>query len=174
MSIDHDTIVRVLMQERVKLLAFAWAIVRDAHMAEDILQEISLAAIRKRDQINDADHLRAWLRRSARFEAMNRLQRAEQSNVLMDDQLLDRLEARWGQTDALVHGEMVEALNHCLAELSPTSVRMLKLRYVEGLRGEKLAAAMNQKIRTHYLNLARVMRSVQQCVRTRLGMDTAR
>lgn len=173
MAIDHDTIVRVLMQERVKLLAFAWAIVRDAHLAEDVLQEVTLAAIRKRDQIHDADHLRAWLRRSARFEALGRMRLSDHANVLMDDQMLDRLESRWEQTDAVDHGEMVQALHHCLGELSPASVRMLKLRYVEGLRGEKLAQAMNQKLRTHYLNLARIMRTVQQCVRLRLGMDTA-
>ena len=172
MAVDHDTIVRVLMQERVKLLAFIRVIVRDTHTAEDVLQDVTMLALKKREQIEDAQHLCGWLRRTARYEALNRMRLADETNLLMDDQMLDRFESAWDRIDAISHREMVEALHHCLNELSPSSVKMLRLRYTDGFRGQQLADVMNQKIRTLYLNLARIMQTLGRCVRTRLGMDT--
>src|SRR4051794_21632754 len=47
--IDQESLVIVLLRDRVKLLAYITAIVRDNHLAEDIFQEVALLAVRKRD-----------------------------------------------------------------------------------------------------------------------------
>jgi len=64
MAIDQETLVVLLLRERIKLLAYIRAIVRDEHLAEDVFQETSALAVRKRAEIQDGQHFLAWMRRT--------------------------------------------------------------------------------------------------------------
>ena len=48
MALSETIIVRVLLAERAKLLAYIWVIVRDAHLVEDVFQEVAALAVQKR------------------------------------------------------------------------------------------------------------------------------
>src|SRR4051812_42778075 len=66
---DHQSeFVRTLLAERGTLLGFIHSLVRDRHLAEDVFQSVMVAAISKRDEIQDREHLLKWLRTAARFE----------------------------------------------------------------------------------------------------------
>ncbi len=71
-SLSESDLVQRLLEERVRLLAYIWAIVRDSHVAEDVFQEVSLLAVRKRSEIVDQTAFPVWLRKSARFCALAR------------------------------------------------------------------------------------------------------
>ncbi len=53
MALEQATVVRILMAERSKLLAYIWSIVRDEHAVEDVFQEVSILAVEKCGQITD-------------------------------------------------------------------------------------------------------------------------
>lgn len=69
MPLDVATIVQTLMQQRDSLSVYIWTIVRDVQLVEDTLQELSILAVQKGGEIEDASRLPAWFRRAVRFNS---------------------------------------------------------------------------------------------------------
>ncbi len=61
MGMETDQLVRVLMAERNKLLAYAWSITGDFATSEDVVQEVALLAMDKGREVADEARLRVWL-----------------------------------------------------------------------------------------------------------------
>ena len=60
MTLEPESIVQVLLRERLRVTALAAAVVRDVHAADDIFQQVVLAALEARAQFRELDHVRAW------------------------------------------------------------------------------------------------------------------
>ncbi|MBI1369010.1 MAG: sigma-70 family RNA polymerase sigma factor [Planctomycetes bacterium] len=168
MPIDQSTLMRVLVADRTRLLAYIWAIVRDEDVAEDVYQEMAISAVTKVGQINDEDHLNRWLRQAARYRSLDALRRRSAEPLVFDDAVLDALEADW---DRRTHDAMRlrSALRECIASLSPYAQKLLTMRYEQDLTGEHLASAASRSINTVYTALARAHRALALCVRQRLA-----
>src|SRR4051812_17180458 len=96
--IDQESLVILLLRERVKLLAYIRSMLRDDHLAEDVFQEVAVLAVRKRDEIRDGGHFLAWMRLTSRHVALKTL-RQRQHQRLLDEPLLDLLEEQWAEHD---------------------------------------------------------------------------
>ena len=165
MAIEQDTIVRVLVKDRARLLAYIWAIVSDVHTAEDVLSDVTVLAVKKREQIVDEAHLAGWLRVAARTEALKALRTQRGRAMPMSDRLIDLLDAEWTRHDATASDELSEALQICLDRLPPRSRQLVKLRYADGLTGAVLAQKLNQQIKSVYVAISRVHRALGDCIR---------
>jgi RNA polymerase sigma-70 factor (ECF subfamily) len=157
----------LLLRERVKLLAYIRAIVRDDDLAEDVFQEVALLALHKREEIGDVQHFLGWMRLTSRHRALKSLRR-RRHHLLLDEALLDRLEEHWAEYDAPAGTDLVDALRHCLERLSPKARDLVRLRYGEGVSGRMLAEAVGQSLNTVYVALSRIHRSLGECIRRRL------
>ena len=165
--VDQESLMILLLRERVKLLAYIRAIVRDEHLAEDVYQDVAILAIRKRDKIRDPRHFLAWMRLASRQRALQVLrQRGHQ--VLLDESLLDRLDEQWGEHDQHSSTDLTEALRHCLERLSSRARNLVRLRYAEGISGARLAAGLDRSLNTVYVSLSRIHRLLGDCIRQRL------
>ena len=169
MSLDQDTIVRALFRERVKLSGYIWGIVRDSHLAEDVFQDVCISAIKSRDQIDDEQHLLAWSRRVARHRAIDLLRKHERTPLLLDNSVLEMIEAAWSVDDHVPSTDRLDALRFCLGKLTANNQRIVKLRYVDGLRGTEVAEALGRKVDAVYKALSRIHVSLVECGRRRLG-----
>lgn len=92
MALDEATVVRELWRQRIRLLAYIEVIVHDEHLAEDVFQEVSVAAVQKRAEIHDATHLERWLMQAARFHGVAAVRKSARRPMVFDDGLLDRIE----------------------------------------------------------------------------------
>jgi RNA polymerase sigma-70 factor (ECF subfamily) len=158
----------LLLRERIKLLAYIAAIVRDDHLAEDVFQEIAVLAIRKHREIQDQRHFLAWMRLTARHRALKVLRQRKQS-LFLDEELLAQLDQQWAEYDPTPASDLVEALRHCLEELSPYARHLIKLRYADGISGQRLAEAVDRQLNAVYVALSRIHRSLGDCIRRRLS-----
>ena len=66
----EELLVKTLLDARPRLVAGAFAVVRDGHLAEDVFQEMLLRALRMRESFSDEGGLLAW----ARVQPLRRLQ----------------------------------------------------------------------------------------------------
>jgi RNA polymerase sigma-70 factor (ECF subfamily) len=167
--INQESLIILLLRERVKLLAYIRAIVRDDHLAEDIYQDVAVLAVRKRDEIRDGRHFLAWMRLTARHRAL-KLMRQNNHYILMDEVLLDRMEEIWAEHDPSPATDLVEALRHCLERLSPNARELVKLRYQDGISGSRLAEVVDRQLNTVYVALSRIHRSLGDCIRQRRAL----
>jgi RNA polymerase sigma-70 factor, ECF subfamily len=68
---------------------------------------------------------------------------------------------------------MQEALEHCITQITPNNRELLRLRYFERRNCTDVAAIMGRKIETVYQALARLHKTLGDCIRARLQTDSA-
>ena len=172
MGAESPRSVALLMEERDRLYSYIWAIVGDAHLAEDVFQEVSLLVIEKQPEASDEVRFRVWLRRTARYKAIEAVRRIKNSPVSLDGAVTEKLEEHWVRYDAMPESDLVEILRECIRLLTPNVQKIIALRYVEGLRSGEIAQRLGRQVETVYQSIARAHLSLMECVRTRLEVKT--
>jgi RNA polymerase sigma-70 factor (ECF subfamily) len=174
MAVQQDIVVQLLLKHRGKLLGALRAMVADEHLAEDIFQEVSIAAVSKCGEIADVEHFSGWVRCAARFQALVALRNRNRLPRALSEGVLDALEAHWQQFDRQPDSEISDALRQCLDRLSPYARKLIDMRYVEHKRGSDLAAALHRSLNTVYVALSRVHNTLRDCLNKKLARETSR
>ena len=173
MGLAEDVVVRFLVGHRSHLLAFIRGIVRDRDVADDVYQEVCVSVVLKRGEIEDEEHLRSWCRQAARFRAIDALRKRNSQAFVLDQAVLDLVEADLAQRKDEVVEHHRGALRECMKELSPYVQKLLQLRYGEGLTGARLAEALDRQVNTVSVALSRAHHTLETCIRTRLAESGA-
>lgn len=166
MGLDPNSVVEVLLRERLRVVASAVGILRDVHAADDIFQQVVLQALQAREQFKERDHLIAWALRAARHRALDQLQK--RGAICLDESVLDLLEGQWASVSHEDLSIRVESLHHCMEKLPPPARRLLQLRYVDGLRCNVVADRLGRTVDAIYQNLSRIHRQLRECIEQRL------
>lgn len=164
--LEPDTIVQVLLRERLRVTALAVAVIRDVHAADDIFQQVVMAALEVRSHFRNSDHVLAWSFRAARHRALD-LARSRRLRSLPDD-VLDLLESRWTDTTVMGTTEQGEALHRCMGRLGSSARELLQMKYADGLTANAIADKLRRTTGAVYQNLCRIHRSLRECVEREL------
>lgn len=174
MAMDQTQLVRLLVRDRAKLLAYIWSFVHDEHTAEDILQDVVAIAIAKRDQIEDASHLLGWSRNAARNKCLQALRDRSRGPAQLDESVLAKMEQQWGEYDSVDSSDVVDALSACLDELTPHARGIIKDRYAGGLTCSEIADKLGQKVNSLYVTTSRIHKTLGDCIRRRMDEEAGR
>lgn len=115
------------------ILRYVTAIVCNYHDAEEVVQEVFIAAYQGRDKF-DGENLKGWLYKIAYHRALNKLK--QQKIISLEDVKEDQL-AVWPKEDGL-SGEMLVALRR----LKPMDRAVIYGRIMEEMSFRELSAAM--------------------------------
>lgn len=174
MAIDRNTVIRLLLRERTKILAYTHAIVGEQAAAEDIFQELSIMAVDRCGEIEHERHFLGWTRTVARFKALKWRERRRSHAVLLSVEAIDRLNGAWAELDQAPAQDAVSALEKCMERLTPRARNLLHLKYGEGMDGPGLARTVSRGVRSVYTALSRIHRALGDCVRERLATEMLR
>lgn len=163
MGLEPDEVVQFLLRERMRLVAAATTIVRDVHAADDVFQQVVLSALEHRTQIRDTDHLLAWSLRAARHRCLDLARRRRLRSL--SPEVLDLLEADWGDPAGAGGPDQVEALRRCVGKLGGPARDLLKMKYFEGLTAVVIAERMRRSTDAVYQSLCRLHRALRDCIR---------
>jgi RNA polymerase sigma-70 factor (ECF subfamily) len=170
MGLKADEVVQLLLSERLRVVAAAAVIVRDASATDDLFQQVVLAALEHRDQIRDPGHLLSWALRAVRHRAID-LARRKRIRPLSTE-VLDLLEADWGDPAAGASPDQVEALRHCLGKLGDPAQDLLRMKYFDGMTTVAIAQRMRRTADAVYQSLSRIHRALRTCVTQELAQAT--
>jgi len=84
MSLQEQDILQTLMAWRTRVSAAAWVIVRDAHAAEDIFQNVAIKAMTSEVSFATASALLSWAFITARREGIDWLRRHKRETLCLD------------------------------------------------------------------------------------------
>jgi len=168
MPLSQEAIVRTLFAARNRLSAGAWLVVRDAQAAEDIFQNVSIKALTRGVVFEHEAQLLSWAGVTARHEGVDWLRRHRGDALVLDEALLETLEAEWAEAPT-PEGVRIEALRDCLEKAPTAARRMLELRYFEGRSCEEVSKLVGIGLAALYQRLSRLHRALKTCVERRLA-----
>ncbi len=168
-------VTQLLMRHRTELFAYLLASVRNPHDAEDLLQDVSLAASTSWAQYRPGAPFLPWAREIARRRVLNYGKRQGRRMTLLEPEVLESLDA------AAVAVESEEesldprrgALRRCLRELGAPVERVLALRYGERMSVGRIASEVDKTVQATYAILKRTKQAIRECVARRLAAEGA-
>lgn len=162
----EDELIRIIIKTRISLLAYIQSIVRNAELAEDIFQDVCVIALEKRALLSRHRNVVAWLYKSARFEALNRLRKRSQRELSLSDELLEVLDAEFRTVDEKTSSRvLLEAVRHCIERLSPSAQVLVQYRYAKGMDYADIAAKLGRPANSLYVTFCRIHAALADCVR---------
>lgn len=118
-----------------------------------------------------ASHLVNWARLTGKNRAIDILRARDGRYLGLSEEMLALLSDEWPDITraAAVH----EALDNCLMQITPNNRELLRLRYFEQRNCADVAAILGRKIETVYQALARLHKTLGNCIRKRLQTESA-
>jgi RNA polymerase sigma-70 factor (ECF subfamily) len=165
-----EDITATLLAERLPLTAFFASVTRDFHLAEDVFQEVCVKAVARAETFETTAHVMNWARLAGKNRAIDILRARDGRYVGLSDEMLALLADEWPEKSRV--DTMQEALSQCVEQITPNNRELLRLRYFEGRNCTDVAAIMGRKIETVYQALARLHKTLGDCIRTRLQTDS--
>lgn len=156
------------MGQRDRVSAAAWLVVRDAHAAEDIFQNVALKALAREVTFDSDGALMSWAFITARREGIDWLRRQKNEPVCLDETILEIVEREWADEALCQAGGRSQALRDCLGELPDRSRELLRRRYFDGQRCDEVAAALGTKLDAVYKRLSRLHHALKGCIEAKL------
>jgi RNA polymerase sigma-70 factor (ECF subfamily) len=142
-SVDAADAVETLVREHARFVfQVAYAVLRQAHDAEDVVQETFLRVVKHRAELREVREPRAWLARIAWRIAVDR--RRNQPEMARDAELvLAQLHAGGISPEQMVARNEMKALMETLIAGLPVELRgPLQLSTVEEMSAREIAAAV--------------------------------
>jgi len=167
---QRGEVVRLLMEHRNSLFAFILAIVRDYDMAEEVLQEVSVAVCESSDLFRLGTNFGAWAREITRRRilAHDRATARFPKSLAAED--LEQLEAGFERAESQASvKERIEALRRCLETLTHASRRVLQLRFAGCFSYREIGNQVDRQPESVRKVVYRSRHALRTCIQRRLN-----
>lgn len=131
--------------------------------AQDVLQETSVALLRKIGEYDDSRPFMPWARRFAYYEVLRfRESKARQAQLLTPD-VIDLLSDEAEKAEPLLEARR-NALAGCLAKLTDPQRELIGRRYAESATLKSVAEETGKPVQTIYTQLKRLRVALMDCI----------
>ncbi len=173
MDLSAREVFEILSRSHAPMLrAYLLAAVRREADADDLFQEVLVAAWRGLPTYDRAKPFAPWLRGIA-FNLVSDWRRSRRRDLLCDGETLALLDAQFGKLDNVAGDtweEKTVALRVCLGELDEEDRRVIDLHYTGGQSCDAIAAALTQGVEWVKKRLQRARGRLGLCIDGKLSM----
>ena len=157
-----DRLVQALFITHINLVrGFIRSLIRDRHLADDVLQETFITVTRKASDFEAGTNFPRWVCAIARLKVLEGLRRERGQGVVLSEEAIEALAASEHAPGPDVR---IDVLNQCLSELPPTMRRSLGLRYESNMKPAEIARVMGWKAEAVYVALSRARQLLRECI----------
>jgi RNA polymerase sigma-70 factor (ECF subfamily) len=150
---SHEALNELFKSVQQPLFRYIVSLVRDEHLAEDILQEVFIRIYRKLRWLREPEAFRAWTYQIASREAFRYLNRERRwSEQVRDEETLIRIPN--DEHEREFSRELVESLPQLVGNLSPASRAVVVLFYLHEMSLVETAAVLDIPVGTAKSRLA--------------------
>jgi RNA polymerase sigma-70 factor (ECF subfamily) len=161
--------VKLLMEHRAMLHSFIYAVTRDSHATEDVLQEVSVVLWSKFAEFQQGTNFGAWARSVAYREILAARRSEMRAHRHFDEPcaqaILAAYERRSDQVDATDHRD---ALRKCLGAIGGDLRKVIHCRYALRMNSRDIARKFSRTAQAIDALIYRGKKLLSDCVRGRL------
>jgi len=161
--------VKLLMEHRAMLHSFVYAVTRNPHTTEDVLQEVSVVLWSKFAEFQEGTDFGAWARTVAYREILAARRTEMRAHRHFDETcaqaILNAYERRSEQVDTTSHRE---ALRQCLGSMGGDLRKVIHWRYGLRLNSREIARRLARTAQAIDALVYRGKKLLSDCVRGRL------
>ena len=162
----NEEVLAGLLRVRERGTAFAYAILRDFHAAEDVVQEACMVAVRRMDEYA-GDGFDRWFWAILRNVLGTRMRASRRSLVTTDDRLLELLGEAALKEGPPAPEENVDHLIACLQKMGETMSRVFRWRFLDNLSCNQISRQLGRSVQATYALIKRGRQVLRECVELR-------
>lgn len=170
MSDDRVRLVQALTAHQPLIKAYAYAIVRDFHLAEDVCQEVAIILAQGWETVPPGPELVPWLRETTRRKSLEALRKKGRALPLLSEAVLARVAESFAPETESARADLKTALADCVGKLAPAARRVVQARWGDGAECEAIARRIGRSVQGVYAVLKRARLALAECVDRRLAV----
>jgi RNA polymerase sigma-70 factor (ECF subfamily) len=144
MAVDEEEFRRLIEMHQRMVFSLALRIIGDYATAEEVAQDVFLALYRSGERLESEDHVRFWLRRTAKHRAIDAIRRRTQRPEAGAEEWMEEQHGTGDGAEVSVATEVrLESLLRTLPEQLRTAV---VLRYQEEMLPDEIAGVLGQSV----------------------------
>ncbi|MES2439127.1 MAG: sigma-70 family RNA polymerase sigma factor [Verrucomicrobiota bacterium] len=140
---------------------FIRALVRDRHLADDVLQETFLTVSKKAGSFEIGTNFPRWACAIARLKVLEALRGEKRNLRALSEEAVDALTASHEIPAQALRAEMLE---NCIASLPPAMKRSVELRYTGDHKPAEIARIIGWTVEAVYVTLSRARTLLRECI----------
>lgn len=164
---------RLWLKSQPAVESFIRGMVFDREAREDLLQATAEQASRSFDDYDRSRPFTAWVLGIARYRILGHIRGRQRERLRFNDQTLDLI----ADAAERVSGEMedrFDALEQCMSHLQPKHQKLVRLRYIDGLKPSQLAEKLGGSPNAVSAMIRRIRLALAECIDKRLRMEAHR
>jgi RNA polymerase sigma-70 factor (ECF subfamily) len=166
----RDYLLRWVANHYTMLGAYAYAIVRDAEAASDLLGELTVTVARKAGAVDMERPIAPYVRGILRNLCLRVRSRSKSRARPVDPVILDTVSVEMDRMDDPYGLEVrKKALAACMERLSDAARRVVELRYFGGFSYEDIASKLKRSMQSLHAMMYRSHKALAKCVSRRLA-----
>jgi RNA polymerase sigma-70 factor (ECF subfamily) len=168
---DPDAVAQIVRTHQALIRGYVARLAPDPVTADDLAQEVFLAALRSLDRVDPERGIRDYLLGIARNLGKLAWRERLKGKEISGDAIFAALAAR-GEPE-LASDRRVSALRECLQGLAPKAQEILLRHYREGQRCDEISQQIGTTPGNIRSILTRARQALRDCVRVRIGSAPA-
>lgn len=177
-AMTQESFMKEALHFQPALVAYAYAKLRDYHLADDVVQDALIVLMDKWTAFAPGTSVFAFARQVVHFKVLEALRKRSRSEMPVEDTRLaaaidQTLEECISEDAARGQHELIHALHECLAKLSKRALDLIDGFYRDSKSYEELSRLHGQSLEAIRKALYRYRRILQECSARRLQTRSA-
>lgn len=150
------------------IAVFIRSVVRDQDASEDILQEVALTVLRKRDEYRADASFYSWARSIAHYEVLAWKRRQARSRLVFSEEVIERVAQRFPSSASSQLDSYLDALKHCVSRLKGRASLVVDRFYRDDKRVGEIADSLGVSSNVVSVTLSKARTALKHCITSRL------
>ena len=160
---DEGGFLQELLNCQRGLYTYIFKLLLDPSEAQDVLQETNLVLLKKQEEYPRIRDFRAWAARIAYYQVLAHRKKKQRDRHVFNDEVVEQL-AHEGIEELRGENRDLQALGHCLENLSARDRDLLEKRYVGNLSARGIGELVGRSARAISQALYRIRVTLMHCI----------
>lgn len=162
-SDPHETFLRLWMRHEPELRAFVRSCCPNAQEVDDVMQEVSVAALRKFSTLDDHSAFGPWACLIARYELLTARRRFARDRLVLAEDVI-KLLADEGVRELPLRQQQLMELDQCIGKLPRERRELALAAYAKDTTIREMASQLKRTEGSLYQLLARIRMELHRCM----------